>query len=120
MIRAEVTERKAVQVPAVGGVAKGTEICVVRGDDESASTRSEKAVKLFHGANHVGYVLDHVNGPDFPKGVVRERKRKVIQVGDRVCVRTCIPVYADGPGMLFYAATDVKNRKSQAVPANIS
>ena len=47
VVRAEVAQRKAVQMPTVGGVAKRAEICVVRGSNEHAAARCKKAVNFF-------------------------------------------------------------------------
>ncbi len=116
MIFAEVPEREAIQMPAVGGVAEGAEIRVMRRDDHSLAVRAEKPMKLFHRSNYVRYVLDHMNGAYLAEGAVGKRKRTLIEIGDHVGTRVCVAVNANRSGILVDSATYVENRQNSNYP----
>ena len=109
VILAEIAQGKAVEVPAVGGVAERAEIGVMRGHDDGAAAGCEQAVELFHGADHVRDVFDQVYGANLNEGAVAKREWKVIEVGDDVGARVEIAIYSDRAGIFVYAAADVQD-----------
>lgn len=111
MILTEIAERKAIQVPAVGGIAKGAEIGVVRGNDNDSAAGYEQAMELFYRADHVGYVFDDVGGADLAEGVVAEWKWEMIQVCDHVRPGMRTTIQADSAGVLVEPAADIENGK---------
>ena len=111
VVIAEVAERKTVQMPAVGRVAEGTEIGVVRGNDNHSASVCQQAVELFHGADDVADVFDDVHGADFAKAGVGEGKRKLVEIGDDVGAGFRIPVESDGAGIFVDAAANVQYRQ---------
>src|ERR1700685_303470 len=109
VILAEVAERKTVQVPAMGRVAEGAEVGVRRrGDDEAAAGR-EHTMKLLHGADDVGDVLDDMNGAQLGEGAVADGIRKTVQVAEHVGARVGSAIKADRAGIFVDAAADVEN-----------
>src|SRR5579862_997021 len=97
-------------MPAVGGIAKGAEVGVVRCDQEEAAAGSAQAMKLFHGADDVGDVLDDVDRAECVEGVVAERVRKTVEVAQHVGATARIAIDADGAGILVDAAAHVEGR----------
>ena len=84
VIFTEVAKREAVEVPAVGWIAERTEISVVRRDDDRAAAGSKQAIELFHGADHVGHVLNDVDRAHFAERTVAEWKGEMIEIGDHI------------------------------------
>jgi len=111
MIVTEITERKAIQVPAVGGIAKGAEIGVVGRNDDDAAARCKQAMKLLHRADHVGYVFDDVGGADLAEGAVAEWEWETIQVCDDVGPGVRVEIQAYCTGILIEPAAHIENRK---------
>jgi hypothetical protein len=62
VIRSEVAEREAVQMPAVCGIAKRAEVRVVGSCNVYLSTRTKEAMKFLHCAYDVGDMFNHVDG----------------------------------------------------------
>src|SRR4029079_18430401 len=77
---AKIAQRETVQMPAVGGIAEGTEVSVVRRDDQGFATGAQQAVELLHGFDYVGDMLDHMNGLQFVEGRAAERVGKTVEV----------------------------------------
>ncbi len=98
-------------MPAVGGVAKRAEICVMRRNDDGAATRGEQPVEFFHGAYHVGDVLDDMRYAQLAKRVIAERIREMVEVSQDVGVSAGIAIDTDGARVFIAAAADVQNRK---------
>jgi hypothetical protein len=107
VILAEIAQGEAVEVPAVGRVAKGAEIGVVGSNDEGSSAGLEETVKLLHQADYVSDVLNDVNGTYFAETAVAKGKRDVIEVSDDIGVRVRVSIDADGAGVFFDAAADI-------------
>ncbi len=84
----------------MGGVAVGTEIRVVRRDDDGAAGGRKKAVELADGANHVGDVLDDVSRAYLAERVAAEGVRKVVEIGNDVRAGMGIPVHTDRAAIL--------------------
>ncbi len=68
----------------MSGIAKRTEIRIVRRHDERPSAGPQQPVELFHRADHVRHMLNHMDRAHFAKCAVPERKRKVIQVRNHI------------------------------------
>ena len=62
----------------MGGIAKRAEIRIVRRDNHDAPAGGKQPVELFHRADDIRDMLEHVNRPYFAKRVVAKRKREVI------------------------------------------
>jgi hypothetical protein len=111
VVLAEIAERKAVQVAAVGGIAKRAEVGVVRRLDAHRAARPHQAVELFHGADDVRHVFDHVDGQQPVEGVIRKRIGKVVQIAKHVGAAGGIPIDTDGSGLLMNPAADVQDSR---------
>jgi hypothetical protein len=103
-----VVKRIRVQVPAVGGIAPGDGIGVVRRYQVKASAVPCYRMDFFHGTHNVADVLDHVDSADFFKGSVAERQGSV-EVGEDIR-RRCVAVriHSDGSFSFPVAAAQVK------------
>ncbi len=110
VIGAEVVKRKTVQVPAVGGIAEGTEIGVMWSGDKSVAAGDEQAVNFFHHADDVGDVFDDVDGADFAECIVAQGVREMIEIGDDVGAGVDAAIKADGAGKFIDAAANIENR----------
>ena len=66
---------------------------------------------LFHSANHVPYVLNHVNSSHLAERVVAEWKGKLVQIRYYVRPRIQVAIDADRAGILVDAAADIENRQ---------
>src|SRR5258705_116250 len=73
VVGAEVAEGERVEVPAMSGIAEGAEIGIVRGLDADAAAGAHQAMKFLHGGDHVGEVLDDVDGAQLVERVIGER-----------------------------------------------
>ena len=111
MILPEITERKTVQVPTVGGIAKGTEICVMWRKDNGTATGCQQPVELFHGADDVSHVFDQVNRTNLSEHAVAEREREMIQIRDHIGPGAWIPIQAYSAGLFIEPAADIENRQ---------
>ncbi len=96
----------------MGGIAKGTEVGVMRGDDDRAAAGREHAVDLFDRADDVQDVFNDVNRAHFTEGVVGERPREAIDVCDQVSARVDIAIDANRAGIFVDTASDVEDGKS--------
>ncbi len=81
VVFAEVTEGKTIQMPAMGGIAKGAVIGVMGCCNDGAASGSEQAVELLHRADDVRDVLNDMRRPDFAERTVGERKGEMVEVG---------------------------------------
>ena len=75
------------------------------------------AVKLLHGADHVGDVLDDVNGQHAVERVVGERVGEAVEVAQDVGAAGGIAVDPDGAGMLADPAADVERSQVVRTPS---
>lgn len=107
----EVAQRKAVQVPAVCGIAKRAEIGVVWSDNNGTPTGREQTMKLLHRSNHIGHMLDDMNRAYLAKGAVAKREWKLIQIGNHIRARMSIAINPDAAGIFVDPAADIENRK---------
>src|SRR4051794_12913384 len=97
----------------VGRVAEGAEIGIVRRFDPYTPPQPDEAVKLFHRANDVGEVLDHMNSTQAVEGTIGERVGKTVQIADEVGGAGGVDVNADGVRKLADAAADVERSRKQ-------
>jgi hypothetical protein len=111
VVLAEIAKRKAIQVPAVSGIAKRAEISVVGRNDNDATSRCEQAVKLFNRADYVGYVFDHVCGSDLTECTIAEWEREVIQVCDNIRPSMRVPIQAYSARLFIEPAPHIENWK---------
>src|SRR5580704_3473305 len=95
VIGPEIAEREAVEMPAMRGIAERAEVGVMRSDDEDAAGRRDDAVKLLHGADDIGYMLDDMHGAKRCERVVAERVRETVEVADDVGPAARIAIDAD-------------------------
>lgn len=84
MILAEMTQRKAVQVPAMGRIAKRAEIGVVRRHDDQQPARSEQPVEILHCPHDARDVLDHMRAADFIERAIGKGQGRLVKVRDHV------------------------------------
>ena len=108
VVGAEVAEREAVEVPAMGGVAEGAEVGVVRRYQEDAPGWADDAMEFLHGANDIGHVLDDMDGAQGVEGVIAERIRKTVEVAEDIGAAAWVAIDSDGAGMFMDAAPDVQ------------
>src|ERR1035438_1679486 len=95
-------------MPAMRGIAPGTEVGVMRRHQHDSSAGTRQAVQLFHRSHHVADVFDHVDAANLVEGTVAERVRRTVQVAQHVGGRLGIVVNADGAGVLVASAADVE------------
>ncbi len=100
-------------MPPMRGVAERAEVGIVRSGDEDASAIPQQAMELLHGTDHVGHVLDNVDGPDFVEGVIAERVRKVVEIAKDVGARSGNAVDADRAGIFVNPTPNVENSRLQ-------
>jgi hypothetical protein len=81
----------------------------VRCHNDYPAAGREQPVKLFHRANHVGYVFDHMDGAYFRECAVAEREGKMIQVGNYIRTRVCVPIYSDCTRILVNPTADIED-----------
>ena len=107
VILAEIAQGKTVQMPAVGRIAKGAEVCIMRRDNKGSSAGLQKTVELIHQANDVFDVFNHVNGAYFAERVVAKGKGNVIKVGNDIGIGVCVSINAYSAGIFFDPAADI-------------
>lgn len=112
VVRPKIAKRKAVQVPAVRGIAEGTEVGVVWRDNHRAAPVCEQPVELFHGAHHVCHMFDHMNRADLAEGAVGKRQRVSVEIRQHIRARIRIAVNADRARVFIDSAADVQHRKN--------
>ena len=110
-IAAEETKRKAIEVPAVGGIAVRTEVRVMRGHDDGAAAGHEQTVKFFDGSDDVSDMFDDMDGADLAEGAIGQRPGEVIEICNKVSTRARIAIDADSAGILVDAAANIENGK---------
>src|SRR5947209_7837754 len=98
----------------MSGIAEGAEIGVMRSNDEDSASLRGYAVELFHGAHHVGDVLDDMHGANGGKGGAPERIGETVQIADDVGAGGRIPIDADRTGIFIDTAADVQNASGHA------
>lgn len=109
VILAEIAEGKTVEVPAVRGVAEGTEIRVVRRGEEDAATGLEETMEFLHRFDYVGDVFDDVDGTDFVECAVAEGVGETVEVAEDVGFAGGVAIDADGAWKFVAAAADIEN-----------
>jgi|GEM_PF-2946205 hypothetical protein len=120
MIFAEDSEREAIEVVAVCGIAKGAEVRVMGRRDVQAAVFLEKAVKLLHGADYVRHMLYDMRSHYGVKRAITKRVRIVVQVAEHVGGAGRTPVNAYSARPLIQTATDVQNGHSAILPCNLA
>jgi len=116
----KIVEGGGIQMPAVGGIAEGTEIRVVRRHNVESSTGPRDPVELLRGGYYVADVLDDVNGTEFVKHAIAKRQRAAVNVAEHVGRRPGISVDADGAGKFHHTAADIENsRQFRASPFQV-
>lgn len=96
-------------MPAMGGVAERAEIGIVGRLDPDESAGPHQAVKFLHGADHVGQVLDDVNGPQLIEGAVGEGVGGMVEVAENVGAAVGVPIDANGARVLIDSAANIKH-----------
>src|SRR5437879_3738401 len=109
MVRAEIAERKAVEMPAMRRIAKGAEIRIVRRDDQDPARCGGDPVELLHRADDIRNVLDDVHHAHGIERAIAKRIREAVEVTDDVGTRMNVAIDADGPGILVDTAAYVEN-----------
>ena len=109
MIRSEIAKRIAIEMPAMGGIAEGTKICVMRSDDQQPAMRYGDAVELFHSPDHIRNVLDHMDGPYGIEAIATEWIRETIQVADHIRLRSGIAINPDRTRIFLDSTANVEN-----------
>ena len=92
----------------MGGIAKGTEIRVMRRYDERFAAGTQQAVEFLHGLDYVGDVLDHMNGLQFIEGGIAEGVREAVEVAEDIGAGSGVAVDADGAREFVDATADVE------------
>jgi hypothetical protein len=72
------------------------------------AARADQAMKLFHRCDHVGEVLDDVDGAQLVERIVGERIGDVIQDAEHIGMAVGIAIDADRAGVLIDPTADVK------------
>ena len=109
VIRAEVAEAEAVEVPTVSWITERTEIGIVRRNDGHSAAGANEAMELLHGLHHIGDVLDHMDGPQRVEGLVAKRIREMVEIRDHVRACTGVAVKSDGAGVFVDSTADVED-----------
>src|SRR5271169_3361848 len=91
------------------GVAERAEVGVMRRGEKHAAARREHAMKLFHGADHVRDVLDHMDRAQLTERIVAKRVRKTVEIAKHIGAGIPIAIHADGARVFVDAAADVEN-----------
>lgn len=84
VVLAEVPQRKAIQMPAMRGIAKRAEIGVMGRHDDQTPAGSQQAMKIFHSPHDAHDVLDDVCAANFRKGAVGEGQGRLVDIRDDV------------------------------------
>jgi hypothetical protein len=95
MIFAKMAQREAVQVPAMGRIAKRAEIGVVGRHDDQSPARSEQPVEILHRPHDARDVLDHMRTADFVERAVGKGQGRLIEICDNIRAARRMRVYAD-------------------------
>ena len=93
------------------GIAKRTVVGVMRCDNERAPAGNQQPVKLFHRANHIDNMFDHVNRANLAKGVVAERIEIAIKICNYVCPRMNVAIDPDRARIFVDTAAYIENRR---------
>ena len=115
MVFAEIAQREAVQMPLMGRIAEGTEVGVVRSDDEHAATGLEQSMEFFQGSNDIRDMFDDVDRTDFTKRAVLKREREVVEIGDYVSIRVRVPIHTDRTRIFLNSAAYVEDPVRRAI-----
>src|SRR5271156_3234356 len=107
----KVEKRIGVEVPAMGGIAEGTEIGVVRSGDENCPARLGDAVKFFHGGDDVRDVFDDVFRADLIERIIAEGQAAVVEMAEDIGGGGWIHVEADGAGIFCRPTAYVENAR---------
>src|SRR5579863_3927794 len=91
------------------GIAKGAEIGIVWRHDVHFAALAHQAMKLFHGADDVRYMLDDVNGLQRVKGTVAKRVGKAVELTQNIGPAGRVAIDADRARLLVDPAADVEN-----------
>ena len=84
----------------------------MRGDDEGSAAGREQPVQFLHRADHIGDVLNDVDGANLAERAIGKWPGKTVEIGNHVGARVGVPVDADGARMLVDAAADVQDGQS--------
>ena len=92
----------------MGGIAERAEIGVVRRDDEHLTARADQSMKLFHAADDVRDVLDHVHSLQRVERRIAERVRDAIEIAQDVGAAGGIAIDTDRALPFVDPAADVE------------
>jgi hypothetical protein len=91
----EVPERKTVQVPSMGGIAKRAEIRIVGRRDIHVAAGSQQAVELLHCPDYVGDMLDNVDCTHSIERAILERIGEPVEVAEHIGGRAGDAIHSD-------------------------
>ena len=98
----------------MGGVAKRAKVRVVRRSDHDLAPRLQQPVELLQHLDHIGDMLDDVDGPNLSEGAIAEGVREVVEVTDHVRLRPRIHIDPDRARVFVDAATDIESPRHVA------
>lgn len=98
-------------MPAMRWIAKRAEIGVVRRDDRDMAAGHEQPMDLFERADHVGHVLDQMNGADVAERAITKRVGKLVQIGEYIGARMPVAIDADRPRKFVDSAAYIEHRQ---------
>jgi len=104
----KIIQRLRIKKMFMSRVSVGMGAGKMRDSKKDLSPILANSVNLFHGPNHIVYMLQDVNAVDLVKNIVLKGIGKDIQVMKDIGLRFRVPVQSQGPLDLPVAATDVQ------------
>ena len=83
----------------------------MRRNDDCAPARRKQPVELLHGPDHVRYVLNDMNRPQFPESAIAERERELVQIGYDIGARVPVAIDTNRTRILVNSAADIQDWK---------
>ena len=83
----------------------------MRRRDIDFTPRAQEPVKLFHRANHIGNMLDHMNRTHFVENRVGEWVGNMVDINNRISSGRSYAIDADTAGVLVDSAADIKDAR---------
>ena len=99
-------------MPAVCGIAKRTEVCVVGRDQINGPAPARYAMELFDRTNHIFHVFDQVNSAHLIERVIAEGQRTLIHIAENVGCGVGVHINPDRTRILPRPAADIQNTQT--------
>lgn len=107
VVDSEVAEAEAIEMPAMGGVAPGAEVGIVRRFEDDLAAGLQNAVEFFHGGDDVADVFNDVDEAGLVERARFDGPGELIEIPDDVGGGIGVAIDAGAAGVFLDSAAHI-------------